>query len=165
MLMYSHFVSYLQAEVTEMENRKSELRAGMSVKQTEVSRNKSQNKVSFSLTETVEGKKMEAKRYALEEWKVLSPAQRSAVRRLNRKAKRSGIKQTNSRPNHNKRGLSKTEISSISTAVISAMEQKNLSQNEIPDDVSKITDTSDSQKKRKASSGGIGDFLSAQNRR
>ena len=160
---FTDYVSYLQAEVTAMENRKVELRAGMSVKQTDVTRNMSQNK--RSLTETVEGKRLEAKRYALDEWKVLSPAQRSAVRRLNRKAKRSGIPQANSRSNNNKRSLSKNEISSISTAVISAMEQKHNSPTEVPDDVSKITENSDNQKKRKALSGGIGDFLSTNNRR
>lgn len=160
---FTEFVSYLQAEVTAMENRKSELRAGLSVKQTEVHRSKPQSKVTF--TETVEGKKLEAKRYALDEWKTLSPAQRAAVRRLNRKAKRSGNTQAPQRNNYSKRSLSKAEISSISTAVISAMEQNNKTpQNEIPDDVSKITEGSES-KKRKATSGGIGDFLSLNNRR
>ena len=146
-----------------MNNRKSELRAGMSVKQTNVTQNKPQNKGSFS--ETVEGKRLEAKRYALDEWKSLSPAQQAAVRRLNRKAKRSGNSQSNTRSNNSKRGLSKTEISSISSAVISAMEQKQIATNETSDDVSKITENTESRKRKSAPSGGIGDFLSHQNRR
>lgn len=160
---FTDYVSYLQAEVMAMNNRKSELRAGMSVKQTNVTQNKPQSK--GSLTETVEGKRLEARRYPLDEWKSLSSAQQAAVRRLNRKSKRSGTSQSNTRYSNTKRNLSKTEITSISSAVISAMEQ-NQTANNVPDDVSKITQDSDNSKKRKvAQSGGIGNFLSHQNRR
>ena len=159
---FTDYVSYLQAEVTEMSNRKSELRAGISVKQTNVTQNKSQNK--GSLTEIVEGKKLEAKQYSLDEWKSFSPAQQAAVRQLNRRAKRSGNSQSNTRSN-NKRSLSKMEISSISSAVISATEQKQNTTNGIPDDLSKITETTESKKRKSAPSGAIGDFLSHQNRR
>ena len=130
---FTSFVAFLQAEVDQKNSRKKELQTNLKISALKKGRDKPKR---FNpkagkrprLTEMVEGKLIEAKSYPMNEWKTLSPAQRTAVKRLNKKLK--------TRHNNNNEdvkinaietaSLSQDTISSISEAVIASIQKQNL---------------------------------------
>ena len=151
---FVEFASFLQAEVDGKQDRKRELKSNINVSKNSTQRN---NKKSSVLTETVDGKRVEGRSYSTDEWRKLTPAQRKAVCRLQRAAKPSNSKKEKS---YNHRNLSKTDVSSISEAIISGMINGKSEKGDAPDDVSKVTDDGNNPtNKRKAHPGGAGEFL------
>ena len=66
----------------------------------------------------INGKRVEGRSYSTDDWRKLTSAQRTAVHRLQLEAKSSNAKKDKS---YDSRKLFKTEISSISEAIISGM--------------------------------------------
>ena len=151
---FAEFASFLQAEVDGKQDRKREIKSSVNISKNNAQRN---NKKPSVPSETVDGKRVEGRSYSTDEWRKLTPAQRTAVRRLQRAAKSSSGKKD--KP-YNTRNLSKTDVSSISEAIISGMINGKSEKGDAPDDVSKVTDDgNNSTNKRKAPPGGAGEFL------
>lgn len=151
---FAEFASFLQAEVDGKQDRKRELKSNVNVSKNNTQRN---NKKPSPPSEMVDGKRVEGRSYSTDDWKKLTPAQRTAVRRLQRAVKTSNGKRD--KP-YNSRNLSKTDVSSISEAIISGMINGTSEKGDNTDDVSKVTEYgNNSTNKRKAPPGGAGEFL------
>ena len=151
---FAEFASFLQAEVDGKQDRKRELKSNVNVSKNNTQRNGKKPSVP---SETVEGKRVEGRSYSSNEWKKLTPAQRKAVCRLQRASKPSNVKKERS---YNSRNLSKTDVSSISEAIISGMINGKSEKGDNTDEVSNVTDDGNtSTNKRKAPPGGAGEFL------
>ena len=152
---FAEFASFLQAEVDGKQDRKRELKTNVNISKNNAQRNN--KKPSSVLSEMVDGKRVEGRSYSNDDWRKLTPAQRKAVGRLQRAAKSSNGNK--SKP-YNSRNLSKTDVSSISEAIISGMINGNAEKGDNADDVSKVTENStNNNNKRKAPAGGAGEFL------
>ena len=152
---FAEFASFLQAEVDSKQDRKRELKTNVNVSKNNTQRNNT--KKSSPPSEMVDGKRVEGRSYSTNDWKKLTPAQRTAVRRLQRAAKPSNGKKD--KP-YNSRNLSKTDVSSISEAIISGMINGTSEKGDNNDDMSKVTeDGNNSLNKRKAPPGSAGEFL------
>ena len=94
---FQAFVSFLSAKVDKKEVRKRELQSNERV--SGINTNKSmrkqlgqderfqKNDKQIKYSETVDGRRVESRKYSPEEWKSISPSQRSAVIRLNKKGR------------------------------------------------------------------------------
>ena len=153
---FTEFVSFLQAEVNEMQSRKRELRTNININKINTNQN---GKIKTHMSEIVDGKRIEGRSYPPEEWRKLNPAQRTAVRRLQRKTKRYN-KNNQSNSNRRSNTLSKVDVSSISQAVIAGIKKGTSENGDKDDNVSKITIDTSTNNKRKAQSGSVGDFIS-----
>ena len=162
---FTNFVAFLQAEVDQKNSRKKELQGSFKVsglkqgRRNDKAKNLRNNK-RRRLTEMVDGKLIEAKSYPMKEWKLLTPAQRTAVKRLNKKLK--GDNMRNEEINISSidtSSVSQETISSISEAVIASIQRQNKPQN---DNTSNNggQNSNDSESQTKATSGRVGQFLS-----
>ena len=99
--------------------------------------------------------------YSKDEWRSLSRAQKTAVIRLNRKARKGSNKSSN-RGDHNKINAiqnSINDLTSVSEAIVAAMTKaKGEPCSDAQDDVSELTDIA-SLRKRKAKAGSVGDYI------
>ena len=161
---FQKFVSFLSAEVDQKNARSKELKANLSATGIgKTTQTKTQNKnVSDNRTkyyENVDGKRVEARSYPGQEWREMTPSQRAAVVRLNKKRKsdrfnnrRADIKSTATR-------LPKDTIKSISETIIASINKQaseETNNDERLDKKPKVTfDTNN-----KAQAGQVGKFLS-----
>ena len=165
---FQALVSFLAAEVHEKRARKEELGSRVRVAEinskSNINYKKGRNtKVDLrgKLNEIVEGKRIESRLYSKDEWKSLSRAQKTAVIRLNRKARKGPNKPFN-RGDQNKINAiqsSINDLTSVSEAIVAAMTKvKGEPPSDSHDDVSELTDIA-SLRKRKAKSGSVGDYI------
>ena len=162
---FPNFVAFLQAEVDQKTSRKKELQRGYKVSSIKYGRrdNKERNQKTNKrrrLTEIVDGKLIEAKPYPMREWKALSPAQRAAVKRLNKKLKAGSTDNTHSNVSSiDISSVSQETISSISEAVIANI-QNRPSTDEVNPTNNEEQKPVDVESRTRATSGRVGQFLS-----
>ena len=139
---FQAFVSFLSAEVDQKEARKRELQSNARVSSINTNNNnkrrqfgqgersqRNDNQIKYS--ETVDGKRVESRKYSPEEWRSLSPSQRSAVIRLNRK-RRAAVKRQRNDVNVSsmKTSFSKESLSAISDAIVASISKESRKETE-----------------------------------
>ena len=156
---FTEFVSFLQSEVDAKNNRKRELRA--SVKAVDSDKGKNKNQHERIPSEKVDNKIVEGRHYADQDWKQLTPKQRSAVIRLQRQRRGNKNKNKKRKISSAKSSISQSDLNSLSQAIIAGIKLGESEEGDVkPDDISKVTEDS-SPSRKKAKSGAAGDFLSS----
>ena len=156
---FTQFVSFLQSEVDSKNNRKRELRA--SVKAVDSNKGKSKNQHDRIPSEKVDNKIVEGRHYADQDWKQLTPKQRSAVIRLQRQRRGNKNKNKKRKISSAKSSITQSDLNSLSQAIIAGMKLGESEEGDVrPDDISKVTEAT-SPSRKKAKSGAAGDFLSS----
>ena len=164
---FQSFVSFLSAEVDQKEARKRELQTNVKVSSINTNNSKRKfndrnqqgqgNNKQIKYSETVDGKKVESKKYSPEEWKSLTPSQRSAVIRLNRK-RRAAVKNQRNDVSIKSLGgsLSKESLSTISEAIVASITKQSQS-----NEKQKIKEESNDENasESRATAGQVGRFL------
>ena len=164
---FADYVSYLQTEVNNKNQRKMELKTNNSkrgVSKIEYDgRNKNGNKPKSKM---VDGKRVEAKKYPRGEWLKLTQNQKNAVIELYAQSK--GRKTNNNKNTRNGVDIKsvqssmKQDLIDVGDAIVSKIVrfEEEDSEKDEKDDASNSKTT-----KRKVKSGGIGDFLSKRGKR
>ena len=156
---FTAFVSFLQSEVDAKNNRKRELRA--SVKAVDSEKGKNKNYHERIPSEKVDNKIVEGRHYADQDWKQLTPKQRSAVIRLQRQRRGNKNKNKKRKINSIRSSINQSDLNSLGQAIIAGMKLGASEEGDVkPDDISKVTEDP-SPSKKKAKSGVAGDFLSS----
>ena len=161
---FTNFVSFLQGEVDAKNNRKKELR-GVTIKGTETDK-KNKNNPGPIPFEKVDNKIVQGRHYQDQEWKSLTSKQRAAVIRLQRQRRAKNKNNKRKNINATQSSMSKVDVDSISQAIIAGISRgSNEDADPKSDDVSKVTEDSDSNSNKRAKSGQVGNFLSAARKR
>ena len=164
---FADYVSYLQTEVNNKNQRKMELKTNNSkrgVAKVEYDgRNKSGSKPRSKM---VEGKRVEAKKYPRNEWLNLSQNQKNAVIELYSQSKGKNSSNNKARRNNidikSVQSSMKQDLIDVGDAIVSKIVRfdEEESDNEDKDDSSNAKNN-----KRKVKSGGIGNFLAKRGKR
>ena len=161
---FTGFVSFLQGEVDAKNNRKKELR-GVTVKSTETDKKNKNNSGPIPF-EKVDNKVVQGRHYQDHEWKNLTPKQRAAVIRLQRQRRAKNKNNKRKSVSATQSSMTKHDVDSLSQAIIAGISRgSNEEADPKSDEVSKVTEDSDSNSNKRAKSGQVGNFLSAVRKR
>ena len=173
---FSEYVIFMSTEVDSKNRRKrqtskNEKRVSQLRKSGNNGKKSNSTDLGPILHEIVEGKRVESKHYPKNEFAALTPNQRKAVVRLNRE-RRNRVKNKNNKSSNRVSSLSvedrdqiADDMITVGNAIVAAV---NKARNEQPDDATEITADSqfeNTNKKRSAESGSVGDFFAAARKR
>ena len=163
---FQEYATYLVTEVDFKNNRKRQAmvhdRKVSKVTARDDKKKRKPSNLGPVISETVDGKKIESKRYSRDEFCSMTENQRNAVIRLNRQRRNKS-----QHPQKDVKGVSiddlrneiGDEVATICDAVISAVQHKDQVDKLPADDITTIT--ADTAPASKATAGSIGEFLAA----